>query len=299
TSTDTLFVDFFTLPTTADAGEDQLGLPGSWTTLAANTPETGTGLWTILQGEGGQVTTPNDPNSIFLGQVNEHYILEWQISTACDTARDEVNVAFGFVPFINCGDTLVDTRDMQKYATVQIGDQCWMAENLNVGTRIDGSQEMINNGVIEKYCHSNNTANCDIYGGLYQWNEMMLYSTIAGVQGICPADWHLPTDVEWTVLTDYLGGGSVAGGKMKETGTAHWSSPNTGATNSSGFTALPGGFRHGGGSFSGPGNTGSFWGSTEDSAAGARARALYYNSAAVHRISFSKGCGFSVRCLRD
>nr|NQU90914.1 hypothetical protein [Bacteroidota bacterium] len=106
TSTDTLLVDFYTLPTEAYAGEDQLGLPGSWTTLAANTPEIGEGLWSILQGEGGQVTTPNNPNSIFLGQVNEHYILEWSIATTCDTARDEVNVAFGFIPY-NLPDTLI------------------------------------------------------------------------------------------------------------------------------------------------------------------------------------------------
>ena len=125
-----------------------------------------------------------------------------------------------------------------------------MAENLNIGTTISGATDMANNSIIEKYCNENNTANCDTYGGLYQWNEMMEYSTTPGVQGICPTGWHLPTDAEWTVLTSYLGGESIAGGKMKTTGTIEagtglWYAPNNGATNSSGFSALPGGYRYG------------------------------------------------------
>ena len=87
----------------------------------------------------------------------------------------------------NCGDILVDERDDQIYNTVQIGSQCWMAENLNVGTMISGLDAMYNNGVIEKYCYNNDPLNCNIYGGLYQWNEMMHYSTQQGIQGICPA----------------------------------------------------------------------------------------------------------------
>ena len=96
-----------------------------------------------------------------------------------------------------------------------------MAENLNVGTRINGSGSQTNNSTIEKYCYDDNEANCTTYGGLYQWDESMQYSTMPGVQGICPTGWHLPTDAEWTTLTTYLGGEGIAGGKKKETGTTH------------------------------------------------------------------------------
>jgi uncharacterized protein (TIGR02145 family) len=106
---------------------------------------------------------------------------------------------------------------------------------------ISGGKDQADNGVIEKYCYEDTASNCDIYGGLYSWDEMMQYSYTEGGQGICPQGWHIPTSAEYNALSDFLGGENVSGGKMKETGTAHWNSPNTGATNSSGFTALPGG----------------------------------------------------------
>ena len=137
-----------------------------------------------------------------------------------------------------CGDTIYDF-DGNAYPTVLIGTQCWMAKNLNVGVKVNSAQT--NNGVIEKICFDDNAANCVTYGGMYQWDEMMQYSTTEGIQGICPDNTHIPTHSEYTTLIDYLGGSSVAGGEMKEAGTSHWESPNTGATNSSGFTALPGG----------------------------------------------------------
>jgi hypothetical protein len=102
-----------------------------------------------------------------------------------------------------CADPLVDIRDGQTYTTVQIGTQCWMKQNLNIGTVIPGANNMTNNSIIEKYCYNNSTANCTTYGGLYQWNEMMQYSITPGVQGICPASWHLPTDSELTII-NYL-----------------------------------------------------------------------------------------------
>lgn len=134
----------------------------------------------------------------------------------------------------------------KTYNTVQIGTQCWFKENLNIGTKINASQEQTNNQIIEKFCYNDLESNCDIYGGLYQWNEMMKYVTTPGSQGICPQGWHIPTDVEWAALSTYLGGNTVTGGKLKETGYTHWSSPNTGANNVSGFKAFGGGFRTGG-----------------------------------------------------
>lgn len=146
------------------------------------------------------------------------------------------------VPIAGCGNPLADPRDGKSYNTVQIGSQCWMAQNINIGTQIAGSTNQTNNGVIEKYCYDNSVSNCDVYGGLYNWNEMMQYTTQQGTQGICMPGWHLPSYSEWNLVINYLGGSTVAGGKMKETGITHWYGQNYGATNESGFTGLPGGY---------------------------------------------------------
>ena len=203
-----------------------------------------------------------------------------------------------------CEQPFTDSRDGKTYNTVQIGTQCWMAQNLNIGTRINGLQEPTNNGTIEKYCYSNLESNCTIYGGLYQWNEMMQYLTTAGVQGICPTGWHIPTYTEWTSVTTLLGGESVAGGKMKSTGTIEsgtglWHSPNTGATNESGFTAVPAGYRSYNGTFRNVGSYGYWWSSSEDVASYAGCRGMYYGYSNVYRYFSSKSNGFSVRCLRN
>ncbi len=307
-SSDTLKLDFFTIPTQADAGEDQFDLDGTWTTLEANEPEIGEGQWTILSGEGGQITNPNSPTSVFLGQNMMSYVLEWQIATLCDTARDEVNIAFGFTPFYGCGDSLVDERDGQKYATVQIGEQCWMAENLNVGERIDGALEMTNNGTIEKYCFDDDEANCEIYGGMYQWNEMMNFVIQEGTQGICPDGWYLPKDSVWCTICTFLDStvncyerwtGVVAGGKMKEIGLEHWQYPNEGAINTSGFSALPGGsIWPTTNAFLDLGNISYWWSSTQNDPYAWRWR-VSYETSDVERFNSYKGFGFSVRCLKE
>ena len=197
-----------------------------------------------------------------------------------------------------CPGTPTVTYEGQTYNTVQIGDQCWFKENLNVGTMIPGIQEMTNNSIIEKYCYDNDPANCSTYGGLYQWNEMMQYTTQQGVQGICPVGWHLPTEEEVAIVSDFLGGNLVAGGKMKETGTLHWLPPNTGATNESGFTGLPGGVGDEGGYFS-MGLIASLWASTEINTSGSRSWGLSYAYTGVS-IGYSfKSEGQSVRCVKD
>ena len=187
----------------------------------------------------------------------------------------------------------------QTYNTVEIGTQCWLKENLNVGIMIPGIQNQTNNSQIEKYCYNNDPANCTEYGGLYQWDEMMQYVTTEGVQGICPNGWHLPSDGEWTDLTTYLGGESIAGGKMKEAGTVHWAPPNTGATNSSGFTGLPGGYRSYSGGFDYLTEYATFWSSTEESSIYVWYRLLAYDNDGVYRGSYGKTYGRSARCLQD
>ena len=205
-----------------------------------------------------------------------------------------------------CGTQITDERDGQVYPTVLIGSQCWTAKNMNIGTITDGSLDQIDEGIIEKYCYDNSESNCNEYGGLYQWEEAMQYLPTTGGQGICPTGWHIPTDAEYILLRTFLGGRSVAGGKMKSEGTIQansgkWYEPNTEATNSSGFTAHPGGARH-------PDypifrllhDNAFFWSSTESSPEGAMGGWLQYDAGSISlHHSLLKESGFSVRCVRD
>ncbi|MCB2221565.1 MAG: hypothetical protein KQI35_14295 [Bacteroidetes bacterium] len=136
-----------------------------------------------------------------------------------------------------CADLLLDERDGHQYKTVQIGEQCWMAENLNIGVLIKAKYAQIDNMLIEKYCGKNKEVNCDLYGGIYQWEELMQYTFSEESQGLCPKGWHVPSKSEWIVLVDYLGGPDVAGSKLKSTDEAPMGRKNIGATNSSDFSA--------------------------------------------------------------
>ena len=195
---------------------------------------------------------------------------------------------------------LVDI-DGNVYQTVQIGNQHWMAENLKVTHYRNGDPipHLTSNSdwastSLGAYCaYDNNEGNVETYGRLYNWY------TVDDPRGLAPQGWHVPTDDEWQTLVDYLGGSSVAGGKLKEAGTEHWNSPNTGATNESGFTALPGGYRSSNGYYYYMGNFGYFWSSTEGSSDLAWSRRLDYNSSGVYRYDGRRLFGFSVRCLRD
>ncbi|MBN3036181.1 MAG: hypothetical protein JW861_11390 [Bacteroidales bacterium] len=198
----------------------------------------------------------------------------------------------------SCGDPILDTRDNKAYNTVQIGSQCWMTESLNIGTQIPGADDQSDNGTIEKYCYNDNSANCDEYGGLYQWNEMMQYITTPGTQGICPpiVGWHVPTVADWTVLSDFLGGISVAGGKMKEVGYNHWNSPNTGATNISGFTSLGAGTRDIDGNFYHLKNSNNIWSSITNGTTAWNFR-TDHNDDDLDKITSLIHNGFTVRCM--
>ncbi len=211
------------------------------------------------------------------------------------------------------------TYEGQTYQTVIIGDQIWMAENLNVGTMINSVNggtnsdgEQTDNSILEKYCYDDNTNNCNTYGGLYQWNEIMQYVTTEGTQGICPPGWHIPTEAEWQTLEMHLGmtqaevdsvdwrGTHNEGGKLKESGTTHWYSPNTGATNSSGFTALPSGdLRYSDGLFYYLGQYGYWWSSSIESSGNMWYRFLEDNYDQVGRTSGNEAAGLSVRCLKN
>jgi len=294
------------MPNQADAGEDQISVTGTTTSLEGNSPNPGNGIWSIQSGEGGSFADATNPLTSFTGLQDKAYILTWTISTACGSSSDEVIISFGEGGW-TCGMDYKDSRDNQVYPSVKIGDQCWMAKNLNVGTTILGSTSMADNSLVEKYCQMDNELNCAVYGGLYTWDEMMEYTTIPAGQGICPAGWHIPTDADWCTLTTYLDAtvecsesgwlGTDAGGKMKEAGTSHWLSPNTGATNSSGFNGLPGGSHNYTGTFDNMTSFGFFWSSMQSGSGTAWYNYLHTNSATVARYNGSKNSGFSVRCI--
>jgi uncharacterized protein (TIGR02145 family) len=191
-----------------------------------------------------------------------------------------------------------------------IGTQIWSVTNLDVTTYRDGTPipqvtdpNAWANLTTGAWCYFNNdSANGTIYGKLYNWYA------VAGIHDndpntpnkvLAPTGWHIPTDSEWTTLTDFLGGMSIAGGKMKSTGTSLWQSPNTGATNESGFTSLPGGGRNINGPFLGIGLDSFFWSASEINSTNAFFHYLNYSLVNIQKISTDKQDGFSVRCVMD
>jgi uncharacterized protein (TIGR02145 family) len=189
------------------------------------------------------------------------------------------------------------------YSSIIFGNGIeWMAENLRTESYSNGDiipnikdpnqWEGLATGAWANYM--NNSQYDNLYGKLYNWY------TVADPRNVCPSGWHVPTDAEWTVLTDYLGGGlSEAGGKMKSGGTQYWQSPNTGATNESGFSGLPGGYCTADGFFHDLGRLGLWWSATEYDAGNAFFRSLGHTNRIVNRDRFDKNPGFSVRCVRN
>jgi uncharacterized protein (TIGR02145 family) len=186
------------------------------------------------------------------------------------------------------------------YNTVAIGTQVWFKENLRTKKYISGALIPIKTNtdtstlVGQMYYYSNDSlTNYSVYGALYNWKATQ------SSDSLCPIGWHVPTDAEWTTLTSYLVGESVAGGKMKSIGTAYWNSPNTGATNSSGFSGLPGGARFSAGTFNDFRDYAYFWSATEYFNNFAWFRYLYYTYGFVGRFYYDKSVGASVRCLKN
>jgi uncharacterized protein (TIGR02145 family) len=195
----------------------------------------------------------------------------------------------------------VSDNDGNIYKTIQIGTQAWLAENLKTTEFNDGTTIPLvidtapwKNLTTPAYCWYNNDSSTykATIGALYNW-----FAVNTGK--LCPTGWHLPTHNEWTTLTTYLGSESVAGGKLKETGLTHWKSPNSGATNETGFTALPGGVRFDDGSFLYIGYNGNWWSSVGIYTPQNYIRIMSYDSSSVKLNYFLEQDGFSVRCLRD
>ena len=207
------------------------------------------------------------------------------------------------------GTPTVKDIDGNTYNTVQIGTQCWLKENLKVTKYRDGSVIPLDtsggvngNGTGQTWSarttgartvFGHNADNIATYSYLYNWYA------VAEIKGLCPSGWHVSSDAEWTTLINYLGGEAVAGGKMKTSGTTYWIGPNTGADNSSGFNAMPSGYRFSDGSFLSFRGIAFFWSATEIGNFLAWFRFLDSFNGNVTRLSNSKSVGASVRCLRD
>ncbi|NVN94015.1 MAG: fibrobacter succinogenes major paralogous domain-containing protein [Bacteroidetes bacterium] len=196
--------------------------------------------------------------------------------------------------------TFTDYSDGNTYKTVKIGNQTWMAENLKTTHYKNGNAipKVTDNTVwaalaTGAYCDYNNTpASSATYGLLYNW-----FTVNTG--NLCPIGWHVPSDAEWKILITYLGDESIVGGKLKEAGLAHWVTPNTDATNETGFTALPCGYRASNGTYYDIGTNGYWWSSTESSTGGVWNMHLTYDSGNEDRYSGIMVGGRSVRCIKD
>jgi uncharacterized protein (TIGR02145 family) len=192
--------------------------------------------WITVNPNIGEITTEPQIINVTIDRtgLSEKKHVEWVeivFHVGRDLVQDTIHV------FLNG----VMDQDYNYYNIVTIGTQTWMAENLNTGRQVFSSSESSDNGIIEKYCYNNNKSNCEIYGGLYTWPEAMNYlapdtGKIGTTRGVCPVGWHIPTGSEWLTLKTYLD--PQAGAALKETGFAHWESPNLGATNITNFTAL-------------------------------------------------------------
>jgi len=255
----------------------------------------------------GTVSNPiNQMDSIRFNPLTNQLEAVLQSGAETHALLEVTNVTFSTSAINGCsgGITTVTDIDGNIYPTVEIGNQCWTKENLKTTKYADGSVithitsdaqwRSIKSGAWSNY--GNSLDNDSTYGKLYNWY------TVADPRNVCPAGWHVPTDAEWTTLTDFLGGPSVAGGKMKA--TTGWEAPNTGATNESGFSGLPGGYRYWhNGTFNSVGYFGGWWGSSEYGTGSSWLSGwfcfLFYNISVATCGYGSKQNAHSVRCLRD
>lgn len=218
-------------------------------------------------------------------------------------ATNSVGTAYGQEMSFRTDPAIVKDFDNNDYHVVRVGTQLWTKENLKTTSFTDGTPIPLVSGIAAwqslstaGYCwyENNSTEYKDVYGALYNW-----FTIEEG--NICPEGWHVPTDNDWIILENYLGGSTPAGGKSKETGTVHWKTPNTGATNVSGLTALPGGQRLDDGTFEHLYYQGFWWTSTvyPSGTTDAWSRRMQHDSDKIFRSNVNKGNGQSVRCVRD
>ena len=215
----------------------------------------------------------NDYNPIASSSSSEFYLSSSEIESSSSKmlilSSSSVRSSSSIENFIN---SLRDSRDGQTYKYVKLGNQVWMAENLNYETA-------------NSYCYNDNSINCEKYGRLYEWSAAL---------NSCPSGWHLPSDADFEILVEAVGGENVAGKNLKS--TTGWDLGGNGV--GFGFNALPGGYRSSSGGFGSLGDNANFWSATENYESSAYYLELYYYNERTHLDYLGKGYAYSVRCLR-
>jgi uncharacterized protein (TIGR02145 family) len=284
------------LPNKSDAGKDVTLIFADSVQLKANSAENGIGTWTLVKGAKGHFSNIHSPNTwFFRDSLNLDFTLRWSISSNCGQSSDDVSISFFPLSKKPCpGAPTVTDADGNVYPTIQIGTQCWMAKNLNVGhfvlstSKLNQHSDVSNNGIYEKYCYENKIENCQLYGGLYDWNEAMCYKDEENTQGICPNGWHIPGNPDWAKLNLFFDYGN-AGELMKVGG-------------SSGFQGYLSGNRNPLGQFFSFDANGYWWQSTSYPDNGLDESLLREIAACndrLERTHFLKKTGLSVRCIKN
>lgn len=225
-----------------------------------------------------------DPALAGEGNHTITYSYTYDFDGCTNSATDEITVYPGQT--LVCGYPFIDYRDNNWYPTILIGDQCWMASNLNVGRKIHASNFQIDNCNIEKYCYSNDSINCAFFGGLYQWDELMNYNHNMTSGGICPCGWHVPSESEWDSLFSHFGWYAYAGDSLKASGL-------------SGFVVFFVGNQYMLRDWYNVNFATMLWSSQESSSDKAWSHGMNIYNHSVSKYPAFKNNAFSVRCIKD
>jgi uncharacterized protein (TIGR02145 family) len=262
-------------------------------------------LGQITPREGNSVNNGmNEPGNVEIKRKTSYNLDEIKVRWKKAALENCPGVPCVVAPSFTCVTNTVSDIDGNTYNTVLIGTQCWTKENLKV-TKYNNNDPIPDStnstwgtvaiGALTEYIGVGVPAGGYVgtYGYLYDWY------VVNDSRKLCPSGWHVPTDAEWTNLSTYLGGESVAGGKMKVMGTTLWNTQSVGTDNSSVFSALPGGYRDSNGDFNDIRYYAFFWSAKDNPSGSAWFRSLDYNLGSLYRGGSPKKYGFSVRCLRD
>lgn len=283
--------------TVANAGPNQPGALNP-VSLEADPALIGFGYWSIFSGTGGSISDSLDYQSTFAGISGTTYKLVWHVEHLCGASSDTVVITVEY-PFA-CGDSLIDIRDNQTYTTIEINGHCWMTENLNYGGFVSSTQGQSNNSIPEKYCYGNIQAKCLTQGGLYTWNELMRYNTYEYAQGLCPNGWHVPTDLEWYGLENFVdpsvSNPTAIGIRGTDVGTKLLVGGNSGVDIIySGTYYPPDNKFYGSGTFNKFGN----YASSSVEGGFSWMRIFSESQSGIERSADSKSLGYAARCIKN